>query len=68
MCNLRILQQTLWGREPSPVCSRCKAGCAGGSADKSTALVFELASDVVDPAEELAGLRILEHRVRREDH
>ena len=27
VCNLRIVQQTyLWEREPSPVCSRCKAG------------------------------------------
>ena len=27
VCNLRIVQQTyLWEREPSPVCSRWKAG------------------------------------------
>ena len=27
VCDLRIVQQTyLWEREPSPVCSRCKAG------------------------------------------
>ena len=27
VCNLRIVQQTyLWEREPSPVCSRRKAG------------------------------------------
>lgn len=26
VCDLRIVQQTyLWEREPSPVCSRCKA-------------------------------------------
>ena len=26
VCNVRIVQQTyLWEREPSPVCSRCKA-------------------------------------------
>ena len=27
MCDLRIVQQTyLWERQPSPLCSRCKAG------------------------------------------
>ena len=27
VCNLRIVQQTyLWERQPSPLCSRCKAG------------------------------------------
>ena len=27
VCNLRIIQQTyLWERQPSPLCSRCKAG------------------------------------------
>ena len=27
VCNLKIVQQTyLWERDPSPVCSRCKAG------------------------------------------
>ena len=27
VCNLRIVQQTyLWERQPSPLCSRCRAG------------------------------------------
>jgi len=27
VCGLRIVQQTyLWERQPSPLCSRCKAG------------------------------------------
>ena len=27
VCKLRIVQQTyLWERQPSPLCSRCKAG------------------------------------------
>ena len=30
VCDLRIVQQTyLWERQPSPVCSRCKAGLWG---------------------------------------
>ena len=27
VCGIQVVQQTyLWKREPSPVCSRCKAG------------------------------------------